>query len=86
MVYDLTQVSSDQPDLELKYRFLHVTDTGDLVPIYSSSQSVTQGAGDVLLTIHGYEGSGFERCEHTTQTLTHGSQYQKSILPELIND
>jgi hypothetical protein len=38
---DLAQIAQDQPkyDHQVKYRFLHVTDTGDLVPIYSASQS-----------------------------------------------
>lgn len=40
---DISQVKSDylEKDInyQMKYRFLHVTDTGDLVPIYNSAQS-----------------------------------------------
>jgi hypothetical protein len=65
---------------------LHVTDTGDLVPIFSKAQSINAGAGDVLLAFKGIAGSGFEQCEPTTQTLTRGSQYQTSFLPEMNKD
>lgn len=80
------QIKRQELDHQLKYRFLHVTDTGDLVPIFSKAQSINAGAGDVLLAFKGVEGSGFEQCEVTTQTLTRGSQYQTSFLPEMNKD
>jgi hypothetical protein len=39
-----------------------------------------------MLTFTGHEGSGFEFCDTTTQTLTRGSQYQTSFLPEMSNN
>ena len=36
-----------------------------------------------MLTFTGHKGSGFEFCDITTQTLTRGSQYQTSFLPEM---
>lgn len=45
-----SQVPDENVQLQLKYRFLHVTDTGDLVPIYNSAQSVTASAAEVYLT------------------------------------
>jgi hypothetical protein len=38
-----------------------------------------------MLTFTGHKGSGFEFCDVTTQTLTRGSQYQTSFLPEMAN-
>lgn len=38
-----------------------------------------------MLTFTGHKGSGFEFCDITTQTLTRGSQYQTSFLPEMGN-
>ena len=38
-----------------------------------------------MLTFTGHPGSGFENCDVTTQTLTRGSQYQTSFLPEMSN-
>lgn len=70
-------------DHEYKYRFLYLNDKGDILPIYSSSQTVPGGAGDLILTFTGHSGSGFEYCDVTTQTLTRGSQYQTSFLPEM---
>lgn len=84
---DLSQAMSPDDDkelqLQLKYRFLHVTDTGDLVPIYNSAQSVTASAAEVLISFQGHKGSGFERCQPLTQLLARGSQYQASKLPEM---
>jgi hypothetical protein len=48
--------------LQMKYRFLHVTDTGDLVPIYNSAQQVTASAAEVSIQFKGHRGSGFEHC------------------------
>lgn len=66
-----------------KYRFLHLNDNGDVVPIYDQSQTVNGGAGDLVLTFKGLPNSGFEYCEPTMQSLTRGSQYQISFLPEM---
>ena len=33
----LAPAADSELQLQLKYRFLHVTDTGDLVPIYNSA-------------------------------------------------
>lgn len=38
-----------------------------------------------MLTFTGHKGSGFDNCDITTQTLTRGSQYQTSFLPEMSN-
>lgn len=38
-----------------------------------------------MLTFTGYPGSGFEFCDVTAQSLTRGSQYQTSFLPEMAN-
>jgi len=46
---------------------------------------VTSGAGDLVLIFSGHPGSGFEQCDITTQSLTRGSQYQTSFLPEMKN-
>ena len=39
---DISQVKSEylekEVNYQMKYRFLHVTDTGDFVPIYNSAQ------------------------------------------------
>jgi hypothetical protein len=52
--FDVTQAVNPNTytdvQLQLKYRFLHVTDTGDLVPIYNSAQSVTASAAEVAVT------------------------------------
>ena len=72
-------------DHQYKYRFLALKDNGDLMPLYDPSQVVPGGAGDILLTFYGFQGSGFEFCDVTTQTLTRGSQYQTSFLPEMAN-
>lgn len=68
-----------------KYRFLHLNEKGDVLPIYDQSQTVNGGAGDLVLTFKGLPGSGFEHCEPTMQSLTRGSQYQLSFLPEMTN-
>ena len=65
---------------------MYMADNGDILPIYSKAQTINAGAGDVLLTFSGFEGSGFEQCEQTIQTLTRGSQYQTSFLPEMKRD
>lgn len=72
-------------DHQYKYRFLAMGDSGDIVPLYTPSQTIAGGAGDLILTITGYEGSGFQYCDDTMQTLTRGSQYQTSFLPEMGN-
>lgn len=38
-----------------------------------------------MITVTGAPGSGFEFCDPTQQTLTRGSQYQTSFLPEMTN-
>lgn len=48
-----------------KYRFLHMNDNGDVVPIYDQGQDSRGGAGDLVLTFRGLPGSGFEYCEPT---------------------
>jgi len=53
--------------------------------LYNPSQSIKGGAGDLLLQFSGYPGSGFEYCDATSQSLTRGSQYQISFLPEMAN-
>ena len=60
-------------------------DNGDILPIYNPNQIIAGGGGDLILTITGHPGSGFENCDITTQTLTRGSQYQTSFLPEMSN-
>jgi len=70
-------------DHQYKYRFLYLNDNGDIVPIYDKSQNVPGGGGDLILKFIGYQGTGFERCDVTTQSLTRGSQYQTSFLPEM---
>ena len=60
-------------------------DNGNLTPLFSRDQIIVGGAGDLMLNITGYPGSGLEFCDVTTQTLTRGSQYQTSFLPEMAN-
>lgn len=60
-----------------------MSDSGDLVSIYNQGQSIKAGAGDVLLKFYGEHDTGFRSCETIHQTLTRGSQYQTSFLPEL---
>lgn len=60
-------------------------DAGNITPLYDKSQTITGGAGDLMLTITGLPGGGFEFCDPTIQTLTRGSQYQTSFLPEMQN-
>ena len=72
-------------DHEYKYRFLYVSDHGDVLPLYDRKQTGTAGAGQLLLTFSGHPGSGFEHCEAERQALTYGSQYQASFLPEMGN-
>lgn len=55
------------------------------MPIYDQGQTVTGGAGDLVLTFKGLPGSGFEYCDPQMQSLTRGSQYQMSFLPEMLN-
>lgn len=38
-----------------------------------------------MILVTGLKGSGFEQCDATQQTLTRGSQYQTSFLPEMQN-
>mmetsp|Transcript_30501 Transcript_30501/g.46751 ORF Transcript_30501/g.46751 Transcript_30501/m.46751 type:complete len:98 (+) Transcript_30501:397-690(+) len=79
VLYDLGQIKKQKTrqelDHQMKYRFMYQSDAGDILPIFSKSQTLNAGAGDVLLTFSGYEGSGFAGCENTIQTLTRGSQY-----------
>ena len=42
-----------------------MSDSGDIVPLYSPNQTIAGGAGDLILTITGYEGSGFQYCDDT---------------------
>lgn len=72
-------------DHEYKYRFLYVSDHGDIVPLYDRNQGAVAGAGALLLAFSGHPGSGFEHCEATIQAVTSGSQYQASFLPEMGN-
>jgi hypothetical protein len=62
-------------DHQYKYRFLYLSENGDIVPIYDKNQIVPGGGGDLILKFTGYQESGFERCDVTTQSLTRGSQY-----------
>jgi hypothetical protein len=68
--FELSQVQKANVRSELdhnyKYRFLHVNDAGDIVPLYSPSQTIAGGAGDLMLTFTGHKGSGFEFCDVTT--------------------
>ena len=87
---DISQVEKNQAvRSELthmyKYRFLYLNDKGDVIPIYDSKQTLNAGAGDLLLTFSGIPNSGFAGCEPTGQSLTRGSQYQLSFLPEMAN-
>jgi hypothetical protein len=83
---ELTQVQHSsvrfEVDYEYKYRFLTYDSQGNIVPLYDKSQNINGGAGDLMLNFTGAPGSGFEFCDPTTQTLTRGSQYQTSFLPE----
>ena len=72
-------------DHEYKYRFLYVSDHGDVLPLYDRNQTGTAGAGEVLLSFRGHPGSGFEGCQPEMQAMTRGSQYQASFLPEMAN-
>lgn len=68
---DISQIQreavSQQLDHEYKYRFLYMSEKGELVSLYNPSESaVAGGAGDILLTFTGYPGSGFEQCDVTT--------------------
>jgi len=66
----------EELDHEYKYRFLYISDQGDIKPLYNPAQAaVIGGGGDLLLKFSGYPGSGFEFCDITTQSLTRGSQY-----------
>lgn len=75
-----------EKDHQIKYRFLHFTDQGGLEQINQESDGEAEGQNDVSLTIKGYPGSGFETCSTVTMQLPHGSQYQKSYLPEMKNE
>jgi hypothetical protein len=72
-------------DHEVKYRFLAMQDNGDILPLYDPKANILGGGGDIVLTFTNYEGGGFEFCDLTTQSLTRGSQYQTSFLPEMQN-
>ena len=48
-----------------KYRFLYLSDNGEYKPLYDSSQTLSGGAGDLVLTFKGLPGSGLEYCEAT---------------------
>lgn len=73
-------------DHQYKYRFLVYDETNNNIkPLYSKDQTITGGAGDLMIVVTGIPGSGFERCDATQQTLTRGSQYQTSFLPEMQN-
>jgi len=41
-------------DHQYKYRFLAMTDSGDITPLYNPSQTIAGGAGDLILTFTGY--------------------------------
>ena len=64
---------------------MYLNDNNDVVPLYDTSMNIGAGAGDLFLEFTGFEGSGFEFCDVTYQTLTRGSQYQTSFLPEMAN-
>jgi len=72
-------------DHEYKYRFLVMDESNNITPLYDKNQIVNGGAGDLMLTFTGHSGSGFEFCDPVYQTLTRGSQYQTSFLPEMKN-
>jgi hypothetical protein len=72
-------------DHEYKYRFLTMDDAGNINSLYSRDQTINGGAGDLMLYFTGLSGSGTEFCDVTKQTLTRGSQYQTSFLPEMAN-
>ena len=56
-----------------KYRFLVMDDKNNIKPLYTKDQAVTGGAGDIMITVTGIQGSGFEQCDPTPQTITRGS-------------
>lgn len=60
-------------------------DNNNVKPLFAKDQTIPGGAGDLMITITGLPGSGFEQCDPTQQTLTRGSQYQTSFLPEMSN-
>ena len=60
-----------------------MADNGAVTPLYDPGQTVEGGGGDLLLKFYGPPGSGFEFCEISPQSLTRGSQYQFSFLPEM---
>ena len=62
---------------------MYLNDNNDQVPLYDTSMNVAAGAGDLFLEFTGFDGSSFENCDVTYQTLTRGSQYQTSFLPEM---
>lgn len=66
---DLAQVKPQKQsqafDYLIKYRFMYQDTRGDVVSMFDPSHPAGTGAGDVLLTFSGLEGSGFQHCEHT---------------------
>lgn len=76
---DLGQLQTDslaeELDHEYKYRFLYVSDDGEIISLYNPNQPTQGGGGDLLLEFTGHPGSGFEHCEKLVQTLTKGSQF-----------
>jgi hypothetical protein len=52
-------------DHQYKYRFLLMDENNNLKPLYSKEQIVPGGAGDLMITITGLPGSGFEQCDPT---------------------
>ena len=79
------QTIRQELDHQYKYRFLVLDDNHNVKPLYEKDQTITGGAGDLMITVTGLPGSGFEYCDPTQQTLTRGSQYQTSFLPEMSN-
>lgn len=67
---NLTQVEQQSRRQELdhqyKYRFLVYDETNNNIkPLFSKDQTITGGAGDLMIVVTGIPGSGFERCDAT---------------------
>jgi len=66
------QARKQEKEFQQKYRFL-VQEDAQLRSLYSLEKAAPGGAGDLIITISGLPGSGFEYCDATQQTLARGS-------------
>lgn len=59
------QTIRQELDHQYKYRFLVLDDSNNVKPLFAKDQTITGGAGDLMITITGLPGSGFEQCDPT---------------------